>query len=354
MGALLSLFFRPRALAIRKSPNNLSRFEILPNIDTKDSTDDSDATVAMVIVGNPSSETEQGKKKRKRRKRRGNKKKGNGDGQPTARVPLRGSPSSDTKSAGSKNGANSHGESSSNTKAEVPSGESHISGSDESAKTCVSQSETVRFNVGGRHFEVSRSTLDLYPTTVLAKAVSKNWKPSAVYYVDRNGDRFQYVLDWMRDGEVHLPVTESRQAIAKEFQYYGIDVMEKTIHQGTLEGGKILTTASGNVFEEIDEINQAIEKAKKEMKAQETKKHAIKAAHSLFLRAAATGEGNEITVTLKYGEDETENVKEALEKDRDFFEERLALYGLQLVSAPSRIYYSDSVDLSVKRVAELP
>jgi hypothetical protein len=41
---------------------------------------------------------------------------------------------------------------------------------------------------------------------MLARMASKTWQtdPEAAMFVDRDGERFRYILDYMRDGKVHL------------------------------------------------------------------------------------------------------------------------------------------------------
>merc|ERR1711865_245830 len=41
--------------------------------------------------------------------------------------------------------------------------------------------------------------------------------------IERNGGRFQYVLDFMRDGTVTLPPSIPRQQLIKDMEYYGVD-----------------------------------------------------------------------------------------------------------------------------------
>ena len=45
---------------------------------------------------------------------------------------------------------------------------------------------------------------------------------SSAIFLDRDGDRFQLCLDYMRDGKVHLPFHISRDALVHELDYYGI------------------------------------------------------------------------------------------------------------------------------------
>ena len=83
----------------------------------------------------------------------------------------------------------------------------------------------IKFNVGGFRYEVSQSLLDAYPNTRLAKSASKQWSgdPNAEIFIERDGDRFRLVLDYLRDGRVFLPVGSSKDALLMELQYYGVD-----------------------------------------------------------------------------------------------------------------------------------
>ena len=52
--------------------------------------------------------------------------------------------------------------------------------------------DTVKFNVGGRHFEVSRALIYEHSDTMLGKLVSDTWNedPEEAVFIDRNGDIF--------------------------------------------------------------------------------------------------------------------------------------------------------------------
>ena len=65
----------------------------------------------------------------------------------------------------------------------------------------------VNFNVGGTRYEVARSLIEMHPDTMLARMVSEQWQadPSKEVFIERNGSRFEYVLDYLRDGKVSLP-----------------------------------------------------------------------------------------------------------------------------------------------------
>ena len=88
---------------------------------------------------------------------------------------------------------------------------------------------TILFNVGGTKYEVSKSLLEMFPDTMLAALASPRWYPEAndeealkPIFIDRNGERFQYVLDYMRDdGTVYLPNDIPPDAIIAELEYFG-------------------------------------------------------------------------------------------------------------------------------------
>ena len=62
--------------------------------------------------------------------------------------------------------------------------------------------DTAKFNVGGRHFEVSRALVDEHSDTMLGKLVSDTWNedPGKIVFVDRSGDIFAQVLEYLRYG----------------------------------------------------------------------------------------------------------------------------------------------------------
>jgi hypothetical protein len=72
--------------------------------------------------------------------------------------------------------------------------------------------DTVKFNVGGRHFEVSRALIDQHPDTMLAKMISETWEkePDNPIFIDRDGDMFDHVLNYVRYGSIDLPISIPR------------------------------------------------------------------------------------------------------------------------------------------------
>jgi len=107
---------------------------------------------------------------------------------------------------------------------------------------------TVLFNVGGQQYRISQSLLDTQPKCMPTRSASEHWHSddSSEIYIDRNGSRFQYVLDYLRDGRVVLPISECKEAIISELEYYSIDYDEDyIIHSSTsqsqaVDGMKII------------------------------------------------------------------------------------------------------------------
>jgi hypothetical protein len=93
--------------------------------------------------------------------------------------------------------------------------------------------ETVKFNVGGKHFEVSRALIVEHPDTMLAKLISKAWENESdkdkPIFIDRDGDKFSYVLDYLRYGSIELPQSIPKTMLQRELDYYGIAVADGTV-----------------------------------------------------------------------------------------------------------------------------
>ena len=94
----------------------------------------------------------------------------------------------------------------------------------------ITSDKTVKFNVGGQVYEVSQSVLDMHPASMLAKSTSKLWKKESNIFIERDSARFHFVLDYMRDGKVTISVTESKETVMAELEYFGIEASEENIN----------------------------------------------------------------------------------------------------------------------------
>ena len=131
------------------------------------------------------------------------------------------------------------------------------------------RTETVKFDVGGRKYKVARSLLEAYPTTMLAMSTSILWHDNAdeEVYIERNGDRFAYCLDYLRDKKVTLPLSIPREAVFDDLRYYGVcDIDESAIAYSSIieESGDGNAIVLGYAFEMIKELEKNIQKKKLE------------------------------------------------------------------------------------------
>lgn len=98
--------------------------------------------------------------------------------------------------------------------------------------TRLTETSTVKFNIGGQKYEVAKEYLDLHPHTMLANISSEQWRRNVEEetIIDHNGALFKYVMDYLRGGLVFLPFTLSREIFMEELAYYGfVDVEENKI-----------------------------------------------------------------------------------------------------------------------------
>ncbi|EER10500.1 potassium channel tetramerisation domain containing protein, putative [Perkinsus marinus ATCC 50983] len=97
-------------------------------------------------------------------------------------------------------------------------------------------SDVITLSVGGKIYQVTKSTLDKYPDTMLSRMVSEDWKmskndskddtgkvasPPSVF-IDRDGALFEYILNWYRNGEICIPWTVSEEAVRREASYFAL------------------------------------------------------------------------------------------------------------------------------------
>ena len=92
--------------------------------------------------------------------------------------------------------------------------------------------ETIKLNIGGHHHEIHSALLEVCPNSVLALTVSEQCKDNdeTEVFIDRDGTIFRYVLNYLRDGHVTIPITETIEALMKELDWYGIEAHFEDIH----------------------------------------------------------------------------------------------------------------------------
>ena len=84
-------------------------------------------------------------------------------------------------------------------------------------------------DVGGTVYRVSRSLLEQYPNTMLTRMASETWQedPTDTLFIERDGRRFAYVLDYMRDTKVSIPAGGqggiTKASVLAELTYFGFE-----------------------------------------------------------------------------------------------------------------------------------
>ena len=104
--------------------------------------------------------------------------------------------------------------------------------------------ERFKLNIGGTKYEVSDSLLEQFPDSILRRITSDSWNEKnqddadtdnddssedPEIFIERNGSRFQFVLDYMRDGKVALPMSIPRAQLIADMEYFGIDFEDSSI-----------------------------------------------------------------------------------------------------------------------------
>jgi hypothetical protein len=189
---------------------------------------------------------------------------------------------------------------------------------------------TVKFNVGGRHYEVSRSLIEWFPDTMLAKMVSETWQkdPEATLFIDENGDRFQYCLDYIRRNEVWIPLSVPKEALLRDLDYYGFeDVDPSKIHAGSS-----YMEAAQSLLKCKEEHDNFLLTCKENVKAAETTSKCEQLAYACFVRFSR-GDSLEIYFSSKREPELCSSIAKVAVAvgNQAVFQDRLAKYGLALV-----------------------
>ena len=103
----------------------------------------------------------------------------------------------------------------------------------------------MKFNIGGLRYEVSRSLLERHSESMMAKIASDQWQedPESEIFIERDGSTFRYVLKYLRDGKVKLPITETKSDVIEELAYYNIDHDADKIDDSNEHQANVFTTA---------------------------------------------------------------------------------------------------------------
>eukprot|EP00928_Gymnodinium_smaydae_P013788 TRINITY_DN15000_c0_g5_i1.p1 TRINITY_DN15000_c0_g5~~TRINITY_DN15000_c0_g5_i1.p1 ORF type:complete len:289 (+),score=43.76 TRINITY_DN15000_c0_g5_i1:61-867(+) len=121
---------------------------------------------------------------------------------------------------------------------------------------------TVKFNVGGKHFEVLyEPTLTLHRDSLLHQ-LAENAADGEEIFVEADSDLFQYMLNYHRHRKIYIPFTVSKDAVLREAQILGLPVRDEDIIQQTPPLGDVMCLADSVFRESTEDVERQLLKAK--------------------------------------------------------------------------------------------
>eukprot|EP00794_Sanderia_malayensis_P010272 gene10271-11327_t len=117
---------------------------------------------------------------------------------------------------------------------------------------------TVKLNVGGHVYKTSLLTLKSDPDSMLAHMFSGRYSldksEDGEYFIDRDGDCFKYVLNYLRNKDVFVNDEETRLQLLVEAEFYRIDGLIDCIGYG-FNGSSILNAKLKKLlFEKLEKV----------------------------------------------------------------------------------------------------
>ena len=109
--------------------------------------------------------------------------------------------------------------------------------------------DRVRFNVGGKIFETTATTLvGAGRDSMLGATLDENWNVNArgEYFIDRNPACFSVLLDLLRTGELHVPFNVPEKLLFREALFYGLLDHVRAAKRGPLDGNRLRLINSVN------------------------------------------------------------------------------------------------------------
>lgn len=127
--------------------------------------------------------------------------------------------------------------------------------------------KTIHFNVGGKNFEIL-SNLIIKDNNKLSRMVLDSWKRAktqqedTVVFIDRDGDQFGFVLNYLRFRKVNLPITISLDNFMKELKFFEVDVKDGTV----VSESSYLSETFAELTNEKKKLKDALLESQKENK----------------------------------------------------------------------------------------
>lgn len=107
--------------------------------------------------------------------------------------------------------------------------------------------DRIKFNVGGRIFETTSTTLaNAGRDSFFGALFDDDWnlsppptKQDHLFFIDRNPDCFAVLLDLLRTGDLNLPATIPERLLHREASFYGLLRHVRTARWGPFDGNRL-------------------------------------------------------------------------------------------------------------------
>ena len=166
-----------------------------------------------------------------------------------------------------------------------------------------------------------------YERSMLASLVSGKWKEGdgdKEIFIDRDGTRFKYILDYLRSDRLHVPHLSDRSTLKDEFDFFGIDAdMSKVSVVDDF-------TAIDQLSKEIKEHERIIEEKKKKIAA-------MKRSYYIANEFSSRAEDKGLCMMIPVGRS----------VDKELLRGCLVARGLQVVAYHTDEYDRDTVEISI-------
>ncbi|GJQ08905.1 hypothetical protein GpartN1_g696.t1 [Galdieria partita] len=101
-------------------------------------------------------------------------------------------------------------------------------------------SSVVKLNVGGKYFETTVDTLTKYSDSMLSAWFSGKYSmqkdDNGYIFLDRDGDRFRHILNYLRCGTIHIGEDiRLLGEILEEAEYFGLQSLAQQLKEDILQ-----------------------------------------------------------------------------------------------------------------------